>query len=102
MSQLSLFSEAETPVPAIPFGPFAAITNGAVLHVGPAELIGKHEWCVVIYHDVTWDRRSLIYAWRRAVDVQPNLGEWRHQRDWPSYDNNRHDGGCPLSLRVLW
>lgn len=102
MSQLALFPDEEAPVAPIPFDPFVAITGGEVLHVGPVEVIGKHEWCVVIYHDAVWDRRSLFYAWRRAVDVQPNLGDWRHHRDWPSYDHNRYDGGCPLSLRVLW
>jgi hypothetical protein len=100
--QLSLFADdigADAPLSLVPF---QRIAEGDVLHVGPPELIGKHEWCHVIYRNSSWDRVSNFYAWRRPEPSRRDGGEWRHERDWPTYDSNRQDYGCPLSLRVLW
>lgn len=101
MEQLALFA-VETPASCVSFAPFRLIAGGEVLHVGPVERIGKHDWCYLIYHDEIWDRPTGLYAWRRPSEFPPGDDEWRRDRDWPTYDSNHYSHGCPLSLRVLW
>lgn len=96
--QGSLFAPDVVPPVAAEAAPEVAhLFDGPVLHTGPVERIGKHDWIVVIYHHDRWEKASLYYAWRAAEG-----GEWRHGRDWPRYDGDRSDDGLPLSLRVLW
>lgn len=102
MAQLSLFADDRGADAPLSLAPFQGLADGEVLHVGPPELIRKHEWCHVIYRNASWDRVSNFFAWRRPDPSLTDGGEWRHEREWPTYDWDRQDHGCPLSLRVLW
>ena len=75
MEQLALFA-VETPASSVSFAPFRLIAGGEVLHVGPVERIGKHDWCYLIYHDEIWDRPTGLYAWRRPSEFPPGDDEW--------------------------
>ena len=96
--QASLFGTHQLPpLPGEASPKVAHLFDGPILHIGPVERIGKHDWVFVIYHNDGWGRGSYDYAWRKA-----DSDDWHRPRDWPGYDNCRSDNGLPLSVRVLW
>lgn len=75
--------------------------------------IGKNEWRIVVAHfphletieRATGDHdrggRATFYEWR-PIAYRGSPGDWRDERDWPSYDGDRSDCGTPRTLRKLW
>lgn len=72
-----------------------------VFYESPPMLIGhtyRFEWRVIVTES-SWKpgTRVTAYQWR-----PPGRSQWRHSREWPSYDFNHTYYGLPRGLRKLW
>lgn len=62
----------------------------------PSRLIGKYTWRMIVLDSERGNGRVTDFEWC-------DNGNWRPQREWPTYDFN--DGcfaGCPKGLRKIW
>jgi hypothetical protein len=66
------------------------------VYISPPMLIGKTEWCLVVYQHVSY-RLCTDYHWRRS-----NHDDWMPSKKWPSYDGNDTHDGLPRTLLKLW
>lgn len=75
------------------------------LYISPPMVIGKHEWCCVVYRHSQYGPCT-DYHWRRLYpqccmkDLPPD--RWRSHKDWPRYDHNDTYDGLPRRLEKLY
>lgn len=75
------------------------------LYISPPMIIGKHEWCCVVYRHAKYGACT-EYHWRKlypqswAQGLPPD--RWRSQENWPRHDTNDTYGGLPRSLQKLY
>jgi hypothetical protein len=75
------------------------------LYISPPMVIGKHEWCCVVYRhsqygactDHHW-RRLYPQSWAQGLPRE----RWRSQEHWPHYDTNDTYNGLPRRLQTLY
>lgn len=83
-----------------------------VLFATPTEVVGKHEWRCIVYHDPlvlspvrTKEGLQFQAGTMSLTDWEwRNPGEttWRGSKDWRTYDDHRGDDGLPKSLKKIW
>jgi hypothetical protein len=75
------------------------------LYISPPIVIGKHEWCCVVYRHSEYGACT-DYHWRKVIPPswKATFGpeRWSPQKDWPHYDTNDTHGGLPRRLEKLY
>ena len=67
------------------------------LYETPAFTIGKHQWRCIVKHYPHLRANCTNYEFRRTGD-----SAWRKDREWPSYNSDKWDNGCPAGLMRLY
>jgi hypothetical protein len=74
------------------------------LYISPPMLIGKHEWCCVVYRHDEYGACT-DYHWRKIIPAswQATFGpeRWASEESWPRYDTNDTYGGLPRRLKKI-